>query len=155
MANSEHALTLNLGAGILTSQIGIVEPPSIGIGGVGTRAYTSQVRVFASVNAPPPTALAALRSLLTVNLPMTIDVVNAYGTITRICDKNSNGEYTATIRVDASLLKTCVGTRDGSVFSKSVASCDSGLKDEKIVSLLADAITVSYTHLTLPTTPYV
>ncbi|ABR91494.1 Uncharacterized conserved protein [Janthinobacterium sp. Marseille] len=143
VANSERALDLGLGTGVLTTQIGIVEPPSIGIGGVGTKAYTGQVRIFASVNAPPASAPIFLRQLLTVDLPITIDLISAYATVTDICEKNSSGEDTAKIRVDASLLKTCVGARAGSVFSKSVASCDSGLSPVKIVSLLNNTITLT------------
>jgi hypothetical protein len=127
VANSKRTLDLSLGSGILNTQIGIVEPPSIGIGGLHAKAYTSQVRLFAHVDAPSPST-SLLRKVLTIDLPIAIDLVSGSGEIIEIC---KDGTETATIRVMADLVRTCVGDiNSGSVFSTK-AACDSNLLPKK------------------------
>ncbi len=98
-------------AGLINVQLGIVEPPSIGIGGVGTKAYNAQVRLYVDIDTDK-TLGGALRPLLNllgvrVNLPIFIDVVNGHGTLEAIhCDTDPR---TADISVTSDILKVCVG----------------------------------------------
>ncbi len=106
-ANSHRGIPLNLNVnvpGLVNNEmkIGIVEPPSIGVGGKGTKAYTSQIRIFNHVK-------ANLSPVLSVNLPIGIDVVNGWANIIEICGKDSNGNNTVVFEVNAPLLHTCVG----------------------------------------------
>ena len=139
IANSHNAVDAGLVTGIagvnIESRIGIVEPPSIGIGGKGTTAYTSQVRLFTHVsNTSSPNPLSAL---IRVNLPLAIDVANGKGTIVDLCQiKDGDGNDTATIRVAAPILTACVGKfSSANVFSKQ-ASCMTGLQEENLLSVL-------------------
>jgi len=105
-------------------RVGIVEPPSIGIGGVGATAFTSQVRVFNHIVAPsPPTSV--IGKLLKVDLPIAIDVVNGQGTITAMCNQlDASGNQTATIQVNAPILSVCAGNMtEASAFS-TITACD-------------------------------
>lgn len=122
-----------IGANIKT---GIVEPPSIGIGGVGATAFTSQVRIFNHIVAPAPPA-SAVSKLLNVDLPIAIDVVNGQGTITAMCNQRDvNGNQTATIQVNAPILRACVGNMtEASAFS-TVGACNTGAGTHDFVSVL-------------------
>ncbi|MFZ1180996.1 MAG: TadG family pilus assembly protein [Herbaspirillum sp.] len=113
-----------------TIQAGIVEPPSIGIGGVGATAYTAQVRLYSEIK-------TVISPLLGVDLPLVIDVVNGLGTITDMCHiKDSAGNDTATIAVSAPLLEACVGgITSGAAFS-TTGSCDSQLQPATLVNVL-------------------
>ncbi|WP_082221381.1 pilus assembly protein TadG-related protein [Herbaspirillum chlorophenolicum] len=144
VANSHNfaalPLTINVPGVVQTQlQVGIVEPPSIGIGGVGTTAYTSQVRVYSKVTANGLTA-----GLLSVNLPIAIDVVNGQGTITNMCTaKDSNGNDTATIAVSAPILKVCVGNvNSGAIFSTQGA-CDTALTPAPLVNILGNVLSLN------------
>ena len=89
----------------VTTQLGIVEPPSIGIGGLGTTAYNSQVRLYAHIKSN----LLNL-NLVNIDLPLFIDVVNGYGTLTDMCTSKINGNDAATITVQAPILSLCAGS---------------------------------------------
>lgn len=135
VANGQHFGSLALAAGVpglaySTVWAGIVEPPSIGIGGVGATAYTAQVRLYGKIQASVPL-------LLDVGLPLVIDVVNGQGTITDMCHiKDSAGNDTATIAVSAPLLEACVGgITSGAAFS-TTGSCDSQLQPATLVNVL-------------------
>ncbi|WP_293781047.1 pilus assembly protein TadG-related protein [uncultured Oxalicibacterium sp.] len=129
VASSEHAislpspgLNLNLGAlANITTQLGIVEPPSIGIGKEDTTAYTGQVRLYTRVKADA--------ALVQADLPIAIDLVNGKGTLISLCEvKNAEGQDTATIHVSAPILKTCIGAiADSSFFSRAI-SCEENLQ---------------------------
>jgi uncharacterized membrane protein len=112
VANSHHALSGTVSVpGVLNTQIGIVEPPSIGIGGPGTTAFTAQVRLYTRIQ-------ANLSPLLSVDLPLIVDVVNGLGTLKRMCniaDRDSNGNDRAYIEVNAPILSVCAGQFNGAV----------------------------------------
>ncbi|WP_216074058.1 hypothetical protein, partial [Acinetobacter baumannii] len=67
-------------------QAGVVEPPSIAIGGVGPRAYNAQVRLMVDVDSNNLFAVGPLLNLLgtRLHLPLHVDVANAMGTLTGI-----------------------------------------------------------------------
>lgn len=121
---SHHAVELGSSAdplGLTTLQASIVEPPSIGIGGVGTTAYNAQVRVHAVIDTND--ALGGILGMLgtSIHLPMVIDVVNAEGELTDInCDASPPE---ATIKVDAPILSACIGDISPSVLWSKVDAC--------------------------------
>ncbi|MBX9800571.1 MAG: hypothetical protein K2Y13_14025 [Burkholderiaceae bacterium] len=129
VANSHRFIDANSGLdlpglGSANIRVGIVEPPSIGIGGKGTTAFTSQVRVFNHIVAPSPVGSAASK-LLKVDLPIAIDVVNGHGTITDMCrELDADGKQTATIQVSAPILNVCVGNMNEATAFSTTASCN-------------------------------
>ncbi|MES2024376.1 MAG: pilus assembly protein TadG-related protein [Pseudomonadota bacterium] len=154
IANSAHPpvsadISVTVPGRILTvdSKIGIVEPPSIGIGGKGTTAVTSQVRIFVQAKSNLLNA-----SLLTADIPLAIDVVNGVGTITDMCTKKRDGKDVATIKIDAPILKLCVGNLNaGNAFSKS-STCSDNLQDYPLITLLGKEIKTSLFVNALPNT---
>jgi uncharacterized membrane protein len=149
VANGHRFADVPLGVsvpGVLNSQIkvGIVEPPSIGIGGVGTTAFTSQVRLFSRIQAPAPPVSAALSNLLSVDLPMAIDVVNGQGTITAMCNgRDASGNQTATIAVTAPILQACIGNIDGATAFSTTTSCEVGLQNKQMLSFLGGTLSIN------------
>ncbi len=117
-------------------QAGVVEPPSIAIGGVGSRAYNAQVRLMVDVDSNNLFALGPLLQLLgtQLHLPLHVDVANAMGTLTGIQCGASPPK--ATIQVDSSVLRACVGKVDPAQrFSKN-NFCDNTLQNEQLLKLL-------------------
>lgn len=114
----------------INSAISVIEPPSIGIGGVGTSASTAQVRAFINVqfstnNIPLLGTLVSTlaKTSISLNLPIAIDLVYAKATLNSLCTENS-GPYHATFGVQSSVLKMCVGgVTQNNAFS-TAGSCD-------------------------------
>nr|WP_255557954.1 TadG family pilus assembly protein [Dyella sp. ASV24] len=135
VATGQHAinvpsLAVNIPPNVVTTTAtaSVIEPPAIGIGGVGTTAFTSQVRAFVQIgvnsnNAPLVGGLLkTLNTQIQLNVPIAIDLVNAKATLTGLCtSKDSSGRDLATIQVNSSVLKTCVGA-----FNQSAAFSTSG-----------------------------
>lgn len=114
----------------------VVEPPSIAIGGVGSRAYNAQVRLMVDVDSDRLFGVGPLLNLLgtRLHLPLHVDVANAMGTLTSI--QCSAAPPTATIQVDSSVLRACVGKVNAADrFSKSNV-CDATLQNEQLLTLL-------------------
>ncbi|QGM01601.1 hypothetical protein FEO89_12995 [Stenotrophomonas maltophilia] len=121
-------------------EAGVVEPPSIAIGGVGTRAYNAQVRLMVDVDSNNLFALGPLLNLLgtRLHLPLHVDVANAMGTLTGI--QCGASPPRATIQVDSSVLRACVGNVDPAQrFSRSNV-CDATLKNEQLLKLLGQPL---------------
>jgi len=141
IANSERFKDLSTNLNVpavasVTTKVGVVEAPSIGIGGIGTTAYTAQVRLFSRIQANKLTA-----GLLSVDLPIVVDLVNGHGTITDMCNvKDVNGKDTATIAVQAPILGACVGNiTEANAFSRA-DTCGAGLQNKEVVNLLSNAL---------------
>ncbi|WP_295575705.1 TadG family pilus assembly protein [uncultured Stenotrophomonas sp.] len=129
-------------------QAGVVEPPSIAIGGVGSRAYNAQVRLMVDVDSNNLFALGPLLQLLgtQLHLPLHVDVANAMGTLTGI--QCGSSPPRATIQVDSSVLRACVGKVDPAQrFSKNNV-CDNTLQNEQLLKLLGRPLITS--KITLP-----
>lgn len=134
VATGQHALkgavtAPNILGFSISSAISVIEPPSIGIGGVGTSASTAQVRAFINVqfstNSIPllGTLVSTLKTSISLNLPIAIDLVYAKATLNSLCTENS-GPYHATFGVQSSVLKMCVGgVTQNNAFS-TAGSCD-------------------------------
>lgn len=148
IANSHRFGSVNLnvtlpGVATVTTQVGIVEPPSIGIGGIGTTAFTSQVRLYLHIQSN----LLSL-GLLKLDLPIIVDVVNGLGTIGDMCTvKDSSGRDLARIDVQAPVLSLCAGSINGAVDGSTVFStngaCKKNLTNWPMVNLLNGALTVN------------
>lgn len=96
----------------LTAATSVIEPPSIGIGGVGTTAYTAQIRTFIDITTPNRGNVSLLGGaiMLNINLPIVIDLADAQAELASLCDTtDSAGNPQATINVSSSVLMMCVG----------------------------------------------
>lgn len=138
IAGSQRAVDvqgLNI-LGAVQAQVAIIEPPSIGIGGVGTQAYNAQTRVFLDIDSDKLTALGPVLSSLGIrlHLPIYVDVANAMGTLQAIdCGVRP---ATATVQVQSSVLRTCVGKVAESERFSTRNVCDGTLQEERLLTLL-------------------
>lgn len=142
VATSNHAVSvpgLSVLGNTITAKVGIVEPPSIGIGGVGATAYSAQVRAFVRLNTDNLPLLGGLLSnFVKLDLPLTLDVSSARGTISEMCTPDSrtaNGAEGARIDVNAEVLKLCVGGMDENLLFSTSASCETHLQDKQLLKV--------------------
>ncbi len=121
VATGQHAAQLTLGtpASVLglniNTAVAVVEPPSIGIGGVGTTASTSQIRAFIEVtlstNSIPligTLASTLAHTSISLDVPIAVDLVNAKATLNSLCTDAAPPQH-ATFGVTSSILNMCVG----------------------------------------------
>lgn len=153
VATSNHAITANvplnlLGLVSVTAQVGVVEPPSIAIGGLGSdgicnggevcpTAYTAQVRTFVHIKTAG-TIATLLAPLLVLDLPIVIDAVTGKGTLQEMCTDRlkPDGVDRAEILVNASVGKVCIGKINPIyLFSKSQA-CDDSLEKMELLNVV-------------------
>lgn len=141
IANDGNGVTIK-GLDLLGINIqgGVVEPPSIAIGGVGTRAYNAQVRLMVDVDSNNLFALGPLLNLLgtRLHLPLHVDVANGMGTLTGIQCGGSPPK--ATIQVDSSVLRACVGNVDPAQRFSKANVCDATLQNEQLLKLLGQPL---------------
>lgn len=136
-----HTTLLNT----VSARVALIEAPSIGIGGVGTTAYTGQLRTYINVDTKK---LPVLGNFVRLNLPIMIDAVTGTGTVTEMCTAKlrTDGVDHARIQVDASILKVCIGkpganpALENEIFSTS-ASCSANLVAEQLFSLSLPILT--------------
>ncbi|ALM83994.1 TadG family pilus assembly protein [Bordetella sp. N] len=145
VATGQHAIQGSapisiLGLVNITPAFSVMEPAQIAIGGVGTTAYSAQVRVFLRVTIP---TIKLLGNVLAfgVDLPIVIDLVTGQGTLTDLCTtQDSAGRDLATIAVTTSVLDTCIGDlTQASAFSTS-QRCSVGLKNKQLLTLTVAGI---------------
>jgi len=123
----------------ITVEAGIVEPPSLAIGPVGTTAYTAQTRLYVDINTDSIPLLGDILGLLDllgletfVHLPISIDLVSAQAELDSIdC---SNSEPTADFHVNSTILSACVGQQNA-MWSTS-ASCIDTTSATELIKLL-------------------
>ncbi len=141
IANDGNGVTIK-GLDLLGINIqgGVVEPPSIAIGGVGTRAYNAQVRLMVDVDSNNLFGLGPLLNLLgtRLHLPLHVDVANGMGTLTGIQCGGSPAK--ATIQVDSSVLRACVGNVDPAQRFSKANVCDATLQNEQLLKLLGQPL---------------
>jgi uncharacterized membrane protein len=137
IASAGHALTVATPAplaGILTLQLGVVEPPSMGVGGVGTTAFDAQVRLFFSLDL----SNTLLGSLLNVHLAGVVDLVDGLGTLKKIdC---SQATRVATILVQSSLLQACIGNVTAANAFSTQQPCGAGQSNTALVTILGQPL---------------
>lgn len=138
VATSKHAITANLSAlNLVTAQVGIVEPPSVAIGGEGATAYTAQVRSYIHIDTGELPLLGGLLSnVVRLNLPIVLDAVTGKGTLGEMCQVGDAGKRVADIAVDASILKVCIGGIDESTLFSTSQSCEEGLQNTELLNVL-------------------
>jgi uncharacterized membrane protein len=155
VATNQHAIsvpntTVSLPPLSATVQAGVIEPPAIGIGGAGTTAYTAQVRLFTELKLSTssiPLIGGLVSPLVNVNLdiPIAVDLVNAQATLNDLCvKKNAAGNDLATITVNSSVLKTCVGNVTAASAFSSKGACDqiAGFGDKNLLNVTLGTNTV-------------
>ncbi|CAM3714937.1 putative membrane protein [Kerstersia gyiorum] len=129
-------LNLNLG-GLLKveSEVRVIEPPSIGIGPVGTTAHSANVRAFLRVCLldgcyKSSSLLGLIR--LGVDLPIVAEVVNGTGRLEQICVMNPRNNHfpSAEISVEASVLDLCVGKFDKENAFSNALSCVARMRSD-------------------------
>lgn len=122
--------------GVIQAQTAIIEPPSIAIGGVGARAYNAQVRLKLNIDTDELLLLAPVLKALKIrlHLPIHADVTNAMGTLTSL--QCGTSPATASVRVDSSVLRTCVGKLPANAWLSTRNACDAGLGNEDLLTLL-------------------
>lgn len=140
IGTNNHAVELATGINLLglslSVQARVIEPPSIGVGGEGTKAYNSQVRVYTVLMTKPGELLSDLLGALgtKINLPIAIDVVNALGRLDTLnCDATPPQ---ATISVDAPILNACIGKIDQDMLWSKSDVCSTDLAPMTLVELL-------------------
>ncbi|KIP99495.1 MULTISPECIES: pilus assembly protein TadG-related protein [Pseudomonas] len=127
---------LNL-LGLVKVQLGVVEPPAIGIGPVGTTAFNAQTRMHIDIDSSGVPLANSLLNILgtSIKLPIIIDLVSAKGEVTDIdC---SRAEPEATIDVESTVGNICIGDMPNGTLWSTRASCtESNLQDASILRLL-------------------
>ncbi|KRF02114.1 hypothetical protein ASG87_11570 [Frateuria sp. Soil773] len=149
VGTGQHAISANIDtppAGLpfgllkVIAKTRVIEPPSIGIGGIGTSAYTAQVRTFLHIIADT-SGVPLIGGLikLKLDLPVALDLVDAKGTLTDLCTaSDDDGHPLATIQVESSVLKMCVGNFDESQVFSTAHGCD-GIPGASSNKMLLDA----------------
>ncbi|WP_063585175.1 pilus assembly protein TadG-related protein [Achromobacter ruhlandii] len=117
IANGQNLVNLGLNVPLLgvQSQVRIVEPPSIGVGGVGTQATSAGIRVYLRANTsniPLVGPLLANTLGTKIDLPIIIDVAQSTGTVSKLCQAPLT-ESQATIDVTSSVANIRLGRFPG------------------------------------------
>ncbi|EJL71688.1 putative membrane protein [Variovorax sp. CF313] len=142
VATSQHAVDTGLNINLLglakvTTQVTVIEPPSVAIGGIGAKAYNAQVRSFIHV-----TDAGLLGSLVKLDLPIVLDAVTGTGTIVDMCtpalQDPVSGKDRVKFNVSSKIANVCVGqVALTDLFSKStVCSYPATLKDMELINVL-------------------
>jgi uncharacterized membrane protein len=141
VATGNHAVQASAPIGIpgvltITPDVRVIEPAQIAIGGVGTTAYSAQVRVFLEVQGPTINLLNGNLLAFGLDLPIVIDVSSAQGTLTGLCDtQDASGRDLATIQVQSSLLETCIGDLNATSAFSSSQPCSTNLANKQLLTL--------------------
>jgi uncharacterized membrane protein len=112
IANGEHLIdipALSVGPLGVTVKTSVIEPPTIGIGGVGTIAQTAQIRTFIRINSNNIPLVGSILGALGTgfDLPLILEVGQSSGELTAIdCE---SPRQNATIAVSSSSVNVCVG----------------------------------------------
>jgi len=150
-ANGNNAIAIN-GLSILgnavTASANVISPPQVGVGGVGAKATTAQVRLFLTINTAAASgslgsvAGALLNSLgTTLNLPLVIEVAQSTGTVTSV---QCGATPSTTIQVNSGLVNVCVGAAASGVNVKTnPASCTTLMTNRVTIAKLLNLISVS------------
>lgn len=124
-------------------KIGVIEPPSIGIGGAGTTAYGAQIRAFVELCASLGNCSTTGGGLvpaglldLGIHIPIGLELVTGHGTLDSLCEEyDEQGRALARITVQSSLANACIGDiRANDVFSTSF-SCRTPLNPQELLRL--------------------
>ncbi len=117
IANGSNLINLGLSVPLLglDARVRIVEPPAVGIGGVGTQAISAGIRVYLRVNTsniPLVGPLLANTLKTKVDLPIIIDVAQSTGTLSKLCQAPL-APTQAVIDVTSAAASVCLGRFPG------------------------------------------
>lgn len=122
--------------GALSIRMGIVEPPALGIGPIGTTAYNAQIRLQLDVDSSNLEVLGPLLQFLgtSLKLPLILDLANAKGELTDIdC---SRPEPQVTIDVESRIGNLCLGSMPANTLWSTTSSCtEANLQDATILKV--------------------
>ncbi|MCB4363210.1 hypothetical protein KIH07_05655 [Hydrogenophaga taeniospiralis] len=112
VANGEHLVDLpdlsipTLG---VAARASVVEPPAVGIGGIGTVAHTAQIRLYLRAQTDEIPLVGGLLGLLGtgLDLPLILELVQSTGTLTAV-DCQSERQN-ASIAVSSAPVALCIG----------------------------------------------
>lgn len=154
VATADHAIEVSdlslslLGLVNVSTRVGVVEPPSIAIGGLGSngicdvdedcpKAYTAQVRAHIHVRTDNGLLGGLLAPLLKLDLPIVLDVATAQGELQSVCkpDLHDGAPASAQVNVDASILKACVGEVDDTLLFSESEVCDDHLQPMELLNV--------------------
>ncbi|CAH1746294.1 Uncharacterized membrane protein [Thauera humireducens] len=125
--------------GLATLSLGIVEPPTIALGPVGTQAYNAQVRLHLNVDTGDTWLIGDLLDMVaSVRLPITIDLADARGTLKTI--NCSTSPATATVEVESRIGSVCVGDLLPGALWSNGASCTDLVQPTALVKLLGGTL---------------
>lgn len=147
VATSQHAVDAGLNINLLglakvTTQVTVIEPPSVAIGGIGASAYNAQVRSFIHVTTDSGLLGSLLAPLVKLDLPIVLDAVTGTGTIIDMCtpalQDPVSGKDRVKFNVSSKIANVCVGqVALTDLFSKStVCSYPTTLKDMELINVL-------------------
>ena len=134
VANGKNLIDLNLTAlpsglfnNTLEVRVRVVEPPSIAMGGIGTKANSAGVRVYLKLDTSNIPAVGPILKVLgtQVSLPIIIELSQATGELVNVC-RPPIEDNQATIAVSSSLVNVCLGKFPHTDFFSATNSC----KDE-------------------------
>ncbi|CAM4181440.1 pilus assembly protein TadG-related protein [Kerstersia similis] len=123
IANGSNLLDLSLGGdgsplgNFLKVKARIVEPPSIAIGGIGTKANSAAVRVYVRISTTEiPIVGRLLAAVVKLDVPLILEVAQSDGVLVGVCEPKQNQ---ARIDVTSSLINVCLGRfpKSGDFFS--------------------------------------
>jgi uncharacterized membrane protein len=161
VANQKNAISTTLVVpGATDVRVGIIEPPSIAVGGVGTTAYSAQIRIYAQLSSTGIFAFAKVLSVLSalvlnINLQIAIDVADAKATLTSLCtSRDANNRDFATFSVSAPLLRVCVGHMDPNSIMSQTTDCSTNLTQQNVLTLLGlPLVSTGVNGLVIPALP--
>jgi len=131
---------LDLLGGTIKVSAGIVEPPSLAVGGVGTVAYNAQVRVYVDIDTDvlasnSPLIKTLFQTLgLRLHLPLVVELATGKGTLTSLTCTAPQPK--ATISLQSSLVKACLGKRSDAERYSVKQACDDGLQEVQMLTIL-------------------
>ncbi|MFP2769694.1 pilus assembly protein TadG-related protein [Oceanisphaera sp. KMM 10153] len=129
--------------GLARVELGVVEPPSIAIGPVGTQAYNAQVRAYINIDTNKTLSSSSILknlagALVRIQLPLWIDVTTATAKFEQA--NCSTPPPSADMLVNSKILNVCLGEiPDENKWSTSL-SCDASLQDTDIASILGGTL---------------
>lgn len=160
LANGENLINLDVDTGSAASLLGnaatikarLIEPPSVGIGGIGASANSAAVRLYVRLN----TSESVLGKLLLkplntqIDLPLILELTQAQARVKNMCaapltDKEVDFE------VSTALLNVCMGEfPDSDFFSVSNSCVHSTIDKKKIIDILGLVSLRSKLQLPIP-----
>jgi len=112
IANGDNLINLGLNVPILgvQSRVRVVEPPSIAVGGVGTRASTAGVRIYFRLKTSDVPIVGPILSTsgTQVDLPLIVEVGQSDATLVSLCEAPLTS-HQAVFDVKSSVANVCIG----------------------------------------------